>query len=687
MNKSYPYYHMNRNPNHIANTLFFLALAIIVLLGINSYRSFQRMTDYEKQVVHTHDVLEASEAIVSNMKDCETGTRGYVLTGEREFLQPFYAGERQNTRLLQYFMRLTADNAVQQQRGRRLAYLTGRKIDYSRHFIRIRQTKGSLPARELARLGEGKAVMDSIRRLVARINAHERQLLVRRQQSADEAAATSKALLLTGTLASLLLLFGFFWALHRQMRRRKENEHQLFLQNQWYNQTLVSLGDGVITINTQGVITMINRSACELSGWSSFHAVGKYIEDVFVITNETTGKKVQNPALKALETKAISFLENHTYLHKKDGGRIFIDDSGAPILNEQGETVGAVLIFRDITQRKVAEQERNMFFNISVDMIGVADLTGYFRRINPSFGKTLGYSDKEFLSKAFSEFIHEEDLAATALEMEKLSKGIPTVNFSNRYRCKDGSYKWLEWNVSPIGETLYAIARDTTERHELARKMANLNSELEQRVSDRTAELEKQKEFTDDILNKIPAEITVFDQNRNYLYMNSEAMPDVAMRGTLIGHNDLHYCRLMKYDARTIARREAIFDKFIRFSENLEWVDHVTDLEGCDKYLLRKLQKLSDRQKFLLISYDITALKKSEMQKRQYTKALEEMMFITSHKVRNDVTRLMSIAELLNLSITQEELAEIIGFTSESISSLDKVTEDLTLFIHEQKRE
>lgn len=677
---------MNWTENRIINSLFVVALSIIIILGVNSYQAFQRKTESDRRLLHTHHVVEASEAILSNMKDCETGARGYIITGKEEFLQPFTNAYRRNDALLRDFTTLTADNRSQLARAARLRSFIAQKFSYSRYFIQQRREKGMLPTEDQIRMSPGKSIMDSIRSLVSRINREEKQLMAQRQQLADQADAASRTFLFVGTLTSAVLFIGIFFALHNQISRRKKNERKLFVQNEWYNQTLVSLGDGVITIDPNGVITMMNRSASEISGWSNSEATGKFIEDVFVITNETTGKKVFNPALRALETNKVSFLENHTYLHRKDGSKLYIDDSGAPIHNAEGETVGAVLIFRDVTERKVAERERNMFFNISVDMIGIADQSGYFTRINPAFHKTLGHSDEEFLSKSFVEYIHHDDLESTANELKRLAQGLLTHNFKNRYRCSDGTYKWLEWNVTPVGDTLYAIGRDATERHELAQKMQDVNDSLEKKVGERTRELENQKKFTDDILNKIPAGITVFDRNRKYLYVNSEIMADEEDKKAIIGKDDTYYCKIMKYDEATIAKRKLIFDRFIKRSENLEWVDRVTDLEGRTKYLLRKLQLLSDKEKFLLISYDITEIKQSEMQKQQYTKALEEMMFITSHKVRNDVSRLMSIAELLNLSVTSEELAQIIGHTSDSINSLDKTTEDLTLFIHEQKR-
>lgn len=123
----------------------------------------------------------------------------------------------------------------------------------------------------------------------------------------------------------------------------------------------------------------------------------------------------------------------------------------------------AFFLNRDILKRRAAEQERDRFFTVSPDMLGVAGLDGYFRRMNPAFEQVLGFSPAELCAKPFLEFVHPDDVENTLKEVEKLSKGVPTLSFENRYRCKDGSYKWLSWKTTPVGNVLYAGARDVTE--------------------------------------------------------------------------------------------------------------------------------------------------------------------------------------------------------------------------------
>jgi PAS domain S-box-containing protein len=127
-------------------------------------------------------------------------------------------------------------------------------------------------------------------------------------------------------------------------------------------------------------------------------------------------------------------------------------------------------IVREQAHRKRAEEELQRIFSMSLDMICVADIqTATFLKVNPAFTEILGFSEQELLEKPFLDFIHPEDVELTRNVVEqKLRTGAKVINFNNRYRCRDGSYRWLSWVSHPIPEkgVTYAVARDITEQKE-----------------------------------------------------------------------------------------------------------------------------------------------------------------------------------------------------------------------------
>lgn len=151
---------------------------------------------------------------------------------------------------------------------------------------------------------------------------------------------------------------------------------------------------------------------------------------------------------------------------RKDGSRLPVLAGGALLERSPPRFLG---LFVDLSVHKQVEEELNRFFGIALEGLCIAGLDGYFRRINPSFERLLGYTLEELCAEPFVSFVHPDDRAATLAEVEKLSQGIDVISFENRYRGKDGSYRWLRWNSTAVPELglIYAAARDvTTERRQ-----------------------------------------------------------------------------------------------------------------------------------------------------------------------------------------------------------------------------
>ena len=153
--------------------------------------------------------------------------------------------------------------------------------------------------------------------------------------------------------------------------------------------------------------------------------------------------------------------------------------------------LGFVLMRREIGTRRRIEADHDRLFNLSLDMLAVAGFDGYFKDINPSWERTLGWSRHELMSVPYLKYVHPDDVEETVRAAQGLSRGQPAVRFVNRYRCKDESYRWICWNSFPVpGEQLvFAVARDVTADRRSGEEILRLNRELEQRVAERTAEL------------------------------------------------------------------------------------------------------------------------------------------------------------------------------------------------------
>ena len=143
--------------------------------------------------------------------------------------------------------------------------------------------------------------------------------------------------------------------------------------------------------------------------------------------------------------------------------------------------------------RAKAEQERDRFFSLSQDLLCVIDFQGQFTQLNPAWEKTLAISSQKMLGKRFIEFVHPEDRETTQVAVEKLVSRQEIISFENRYRCADGSYRWLFWNATPDLERqlIYAVVHDITYRVEAEAALKQANEDLELRVEERTAELQE----------------------------------------------------------------------------------------------------------------------------------------------------------------------------------------------------
>ena len=204
-------------------------------------------------------------------------------------------------------------------------------------------------------------------------------------------------------------------ALYKSKMERKLRESE----KRWAT-TLKSIGDAVIAADTGGLVTFMNAVAEGLMGWKLEEILGRKLSDVFNIINRDTRQPTENPVARALREGAIVGLANHTLLITRSGGEISIDDSAAPIKDEQGNISGVILVFRDITERDRAEQERETAeravlrakeewertFNTIPDLIAILDREHRVVRVNQAMADRLGLASDKCIGARCHEVVH-----------------------------------------------------------------------------------------------------------------------------------------------------------------------------------------------------------------------------------------------------------------------------------------
>ncbi len=263
-------------------------------------------------------------------------------------------------------------------------------------------------------------------------------------------------------------------ALRRIAAEEAERERQL-----WFEITLASIGDGVVATDAEGKVTFMNTVASELTGWRVADARGLALHDVFHIVNEQTGAQAENPIDRVIKEGVIVGLANHTLLISRDGRRVPVDDSGAPIKRD-GRTVGAVLVFRDVTARRRAEREAAYLAAIvesSDDAIIGISIDGIIQTWNAGAERLYGYPAAEIIGHQISELVPPDRLAEEANILTRLGAGESVEHHETAGLRNGGALIDVSLTISPIwdksGQIIGAshVARDITEQKRAAENM------------------------------------------------------------------------------------------------------------------------------------------------------------------------------------------------------------------------
>lgn len=218
--------------------------------------------------------------------------------------------------------------------------------------------------------------------------------------------------------------------------------------------------------------------------WLLQNLLKKPITALIEVTSNVTEENYQQSNLSVAYTEFSPILASFADMSKAVAAREeslrHINEQLAAEIEERNHAEWAL-------QKKTAEMAG--FFNVSLDLLCIANTDGYFLQLNPAWEGVLGFSAEELLAQKFLDFVHPDDLQNTLAAISVLKSQHEVLNFANRYRCKDGSYRWLEWRSAPSGNLIYAAARDISERIKTEQQLRHYKDHLEEQIQERTIEL------------------------------------------------------------------------------------------------------------------------------------------------------------------------------------------------------
>jgi PAS domain S-box-containing protein len=350
---------------------FAFALACLAVIAVVSYLSVVRLTENAAWVEHTHEVLGSLELLLAAATDSETAERGYVITGDESYLEPYRQAAAVVDGQTRHLRELTADNRAQQQRLDSVAALVNDRLAVLRAVIELRQDQGFAAAQAEILTGKGKQFHDRIRRLIGQMEDSERSLLRDREQLTRRSSIMAKSVILgSGFLACGLVGFALF-AIRRDFAGRARAERalrdakdQLELRVRLRTAQLEQAGetdarlasiiecsdDAIASKNLEGIITSWNPGAERLFGYSAQEAVGKPM--AMLIPPERSSEE---PAILARIARGETTDHFETVRVAKDGRKIDVSVTISPIRDSQGRIVGASKIARDVTDHRLAQ--------------------------------------------------------------------------------------------------------------------------------------------------------------------------------------------------------------------------------------------------------------------------------------------------------------------------------------------
>lgn len=471
--------------------------------------------------------------------------------------------------------------------------------------------------------------MDGVQRIRGRAILRDRPMFVSVEvglhESLQYSAFRTIFLLLAQGLISILVLF-FLFRLRAAIQEKDafgallEQKTAALHESEEFRQRAFEASNVPIVIMDAQTLRYIdcNPAAVRIGGYDSREAMlaqtpGQHA-DLLQYDGTPSGVKALEFIAQARAEGSVDF----EWRHRRPNGEIW-DAQVHLICFHSGEHELLQFTLQDITARKRAEQklrekdnELQRYFDSSLDLLCIADEAGHFVRLNPEWEKCLGYTTPELEGRFFIDFVHPDDVASTLEAVARLRRQEEVLSFENRYRAKDGSYRWIEWRSKTVGKTIYAVARDISQRKAAEAKVAQLNQTLEARVRERTADLEAANQ-------QLEATLATLKQAQDHL-VQSEKLASLGALVAGVAHElntPMGNAYMISTSLREIGREfTTAFEKGALKRSSLQ--HYVQQVNEAAELVSRNLQRASEMiTQFKQVTADQTSAQRRKFELRQ----------------------------------------------------------------------